>query len=297
VYGPYFLWRFFYYGYPFPNTFYAKVGYTWHQFLRGLDYTKAFLFTVWPFVLLLVLGIFFYFKMKNRKTVRFLSGSTLPLCPPIFLIFTLYITAVGGDFMPAYRFYAPLMPILILWAIQMFSMEKPVWLIILLIITFNNIYQTFFNNELYRMISDYQLVAHGKMSGEWLKKNCPPSTILATNTIGSVPYYSDLYAIDMLGITDSHIAHRQLNDMGRNYPGHEKGDGVYIMKRYPDIILFGGPLGSAIPVLRSDFELSKMPLFYRLYQFITVEIQPSVFLKMYIKKTFLRNLSPAMPVR
>src|SRR5262245_47234647 len=38
IYAPYYLWRLSYYGYPFPNTFYAKVGAGMRHYLRGIRY-------------------------------------------------------------------------------------------------------------------------------------------------------------------------------------------------------------------------------------------------------------------
>ena len=43
LYVPYYVWRCTYYGYPFPNTFYAKVGGGLHQYVRGIHYLLAYL--------------------------------------------------------------------------------------------------------------------------------------------------------------------------------------------------------------------------------------------------------------
>src|SRR5262249_9366109 len=44
--------------------------------------------------------------------------------------------------------------------------------------------------------------------------------------------------IDMLGLTDLHIAHVTMPNMGRGMAGHEKGDGLYVLGRRPDVVLF-----------------------------------------------------------
>ena len=57
--------------------------------------------------------------------------------------------------------------------------------------------------------------------------------------IGAVSYYSKLEVRDMLGLTDRHIARRNLSGLGRGWAGHEKHDGQYILRRRPTYLLLG----------------------------------------------------------
>jgi hypothetical protein len=85
-------------------------------------------------------------------------------------------------------------------------------------------------------------VRFGRPVGEWLRDNYPASTRVATNGAGSLPYFARLPVIDMLGLTDRHIA-RVVPDRSQ-WTGHEKGDGAYVLSRRPEIIILGGPEGS-----------------------------------------------------
>jgi len=112
---------------------------------------------------------------------------------------------------------------------------------------------------------------YGRAVGEWLRANLPAGTLVASNCAGTLPYFSELPALDMLGLTDRHIA-RQPADV-RQWIGHERGDGAYVLQRRPGMIIFGGPEGSAGPwrfagdqqlaasaEFRRDYELQRVPL-------------------------------------
>ena len=102
------------------------------------------------------------------------------------------------------------------------------------------------------------------------------NTSSSLNPVGAVPYYSGLYTIDMLGLTDEHIAHTDVTMQTGGYAGHEKGDGEYILDRAPDVILLGnvqvaprGPVNPQRihwPLLGiSEHELGRSPRTQRLY--------------------------------
>jgi hypothetical protein len=85
----------------------------------------------------------------------------------------------------------------------------------------------------------------GRVSGEWLHGAMPPGTLIATNAAGALPYFADLPAIDMLGLTDRHIARTTPDAQG--WIGHERGDGRYVLDRRPCILVLGGAEGSVEP--------------------------------------------------
>jgi hypothetical protein len=85
--------------------------------------------------------------------------------------------------------------------------------------------------------------------GRWLRDELPADTTVALIPVGAIGYESRLPVLDMLGITDEHIAHRKLK-IGGLAAGHEKYDTEYVLDEEPDIILlFDGltndPLGEA----------------------------------------------------
>ena len=267
LYVPYFLWRYFYYGYFFPNTFYAKVGFTGEQIIRGLKYSQS---AILPILILLILSVYALFrvwpvlKIKGRYVL------------PIFaLVHVMYVILVGGDVMPAFRFFVPIIPILALIAATCVPrlLRRKIYLILLLTITVSyNIYQTLDHSSITNHIKIDHVASNGKKVGLWLKENVSPSSLLATNAAGAVPYFSGLQTIDMLGLNDLHIAHEEINNMGSGAPGHEKGDGKYVLSRKPDLIQFFSSVGSLYPSFRSDRELWELPEFHQRYTPRTADV-------------------------
>ena len=83
--------------------------------------------------------------------------------------------------------------------------------------------------------------------GKWLGgrtegvRNVPPDTTIAVDAAGQMPFYSDLKALDLYGLNDLTIAHRQVPDMGKGTPGHEKMDMDYVLfVAQPDYIIIYG---------------------------------------------------------
>ena len=100
IYLPYFLWRYTYYGWLFPNTFYAKTGGGVGQVIRGLAYARDFLLR--PGGIIGLLAVVPVLLKRNRRTlVPFLT------C----FIWALYVVGVGGDGLAMYRFAVPVLPI------------------------------------------------------------------------------------------------------------------------------------------------------------------------------------------
>ena len=67
----------------------------------------------------------------------------------------------------------------------------------------------------------------------------PESTLVAANNVGVIGYESRLPILDMMGLTDAHIARAPGKALG--IAGHESHDGAYVLDRRPDIIILGMP--------------------------------------------------------
>ncbi len=111
--SPFFLWEIFsiiYYGFPFPNTAYAKLNTGIDRnalLLQGVKYFIAS-FKLDPITLLLIIsGIIISFFKKNRKFLPLTAG---------VIIYLVYIIWIGGDFMNGRFFSAPLVVVLIFLA-------------------------------------------------------------------------------------------------------------------------------------------------------------------------------------
>ena len=118
--------------------------------------------------------------------------------------------------------------------------------------------------------------------GEWMRDNFPTGAVLATNTAGSIPYYSRLPVIDMMGLNDQTIARRR--ELPEGWKGIEKGDGRYVLSRRPDYIQLGSFLGSPAPLFLSDIELFASEEFHRRYQLVSFEIDPETTLRIWRRR-------------
>ena len=235
------IWRLSIYGYPLPNTFYAKVGgAAWE---RGVSYVLDFL--QFYGIVLITLPL----ALLRSRTTRYLTALT-----GAYVIYVLY---VGGDGLINFRFILPVLPFLYLlsaagWerAFRTLSIRRTGLMYATLVgstlmITLLGVHQTTeraqgtwgMRQEQYAAAEDWQL------AGEWLRNHTLPQTLVAVQPAGYIPYYSERPTIDMLGLNDLHIGHMDI-ELGDRQAGHEKWDAVYIMARRPDIIL---PNGAVYP--------------------------------------------------
>jgi len=259
IYLPYLIWRYSYYGYPFPNTFYAKVGLSINQVLRGLKYIVKF--AIPSLMILLPLIDPSAVSGWLRKYRR------LVILPLICSIYTIYNILVGGDSMPALRFFAPIMPIIcLLSAMTIRSIHKRPLIVLYMvgILAYNLAALNFYYITPY--IKYDRVAEFGTEVGSWLRQHVPADAVIATNTAGSIPYYSGLKTIDMLGLNDLHIAHSKIRDFGSGWPGHEKADGEYVLSKKPDLVQLGSSYGEKIAVFPGDYQLLGNPEFYENYR-------------------------------
>lgn len=237
--GPYFLWRFSYYGYLLPNTYYAKaagfslarVGTGWHN-LRWIAGEGGLL----PIA---VAGLFSWPALKSRPIWLLFAGFAAATAT--------YFVFVGGDFVVWFgpRFFLPVLPFLLLMAAEgiwhLTSFVKRHWRSVLLCL----LSLALLANSLwfawparFTRLEPFQAQMRSwKELAIWMETNLPPSSIIATDAAGLIPYYSRLYSIDMFGLADEHIGHLDLPTPGKGTVGHEKFDPEYILQRRPDCIV------------------------------------------------------------
>ncbi|UCE67573.1 MAG: hypothetical protein JSU85_06060 [Candidatus Zixiibacteriota bacterium] len=284
IYAPYFCWRYIYYGYPLPNTFYAKVGFNTNQVIRGLKYLVfngiAFLIILLPLI-------------DPAAAIQWLKRYRgLIILPVVCIVYTVYIILVGGDSMPAFRFFAYIIPAACLLSAMFIASfgRRTMAFFVVAVLTFNIIMWNFIYFIPY--IEKSRGAEFGREVGMWLAANVPGDAVIATNTAGSIPYYSGLKTIDMLGLNDLHIAHRQIPEIGSGWPGHEKGDGDYVLSREPDLIQFGSSVGEIEPVFPGDHELYKNPEFHKNYILKSIEMPSGKMLYLYQRRD-----QPVLPER
>jgi hypothetical protein len=96
--------------------------------------------------------------------------------------------------------------------------------------------------------------------GKWINEHTSPNAVIATDAAGLIPYYSGRVTLDMFGLTDMHIAHLQVPNMGRGTTAHEKFDPDYILAQQPDYIVStwldekGNAISAGLDTVREDMK-------------------------------------------
>ena len=245
------IWRYSYYGELLPNTFYAKSpGSDLIKYVRGAWYLTKFFIFGGGFLYYLPALYFIFFHFKNKR-VRILS---IVIC--LYLIFNVY---ASGDWSPYSRFMMPVLPLVlvsvaygILKMLSVFKANKIAAIFVVLVFIVTG-YQ---NGIILKIEPTVFIKKHREQHGRWKAlckrfreiKEIYPNLTIASNPIGMIGYYSEARIIDMLGLTNRHIAKEGKQIMGA--PGHERWDIEYVINQKPEIIYPGGYIVSPNGELR-----------------------------------------------
>lgn len=228
------IFRIGYYSSPFPNTYYLKLT-GWNmvdRFRQGVDYVGNFMKAygiVW-----ILSGVGAYASRNHIARGLWLLG----LCLIPYALYT------GGDAYPYSRFFAPWLPISFLLAFltpYWFGWRIPslraILFQFLLIGTIAICGGYPFLQEI-PTNPDYICV------GQTLKSVLRPNSTIAVFAAGTIPYFSELKAYDLLGKNDPLIAYQPARP-NINKPGHNKFNYDLSLRLYhPDMIVaLGWPPG------------------------------------------------------
>jgi arabinofuranosyltransferase len=263
VFLPYWLWRSTYYGYFFPNTFYAKsVDLPYYS--QGITYTLLYFKTYYGLIVLgILMGCVALWKALRstgggpppaRSAPGFRSSSPHPvLLASLWAgLFTLFIIRIGGDFMFA-RFFIPMTPVIYMALDSLLAEMRgrlvPLVLGGLLVLTTGFRNDQFGHETQVGYIADEQRyyteerLKESREHGEMLHSffgNLPVRVAFWAGQLTLIYYADPPYALESsAGLTDTTIAHLRLESRGR--PGHEKQAAAeYLMQR--KIHFFFGPM-------------------------------------------------------
>jgi len=232
------LWRIGYYGDWLPNTVHAKSGggYLYHA-LRGAHYLFEFLASGGA---LLALSITAAALLRmDRPIVRHrLAGSVL---------YVALIAIAGGDWMPMFRFFSPILPWLCaLAAIGLAALAEgmPSHAGVFASVTGLLVFGLFVGGsvkaqEIDRTTRDFSAPSRGgHVMAAWLREHSKPGDSIALVDAGVLAYATGLRAIDMIGLNDGHIAHLAPRFPRGLAPGNGFGkwDVDYVLAQAPAFI-------------------------------------------------------------
>lgn len=237
-----------YYGDPLPNTAYLKLtGSPRSEVLEsGFRHLLERLPRLLPAIGLATLAV-----LGGPRTAAVWTAAAL------FAAALAYNTWVGGDWLRAYesRFVAPTLPLLLILAAQgawilakrippdaLGSAARPAAFGLLVAATAlvtnppqsNSDWLDPTSTPMYRDKNE----RHARY-GRYLRDRSDPSTSIGVYWGGLPPYFSERFAIDVLGKSDRHIARSTAKAFR---PGHAKSDWDYIVnQRKPDVFLHATP--------------------------------------------------------
>ena len=250
------LFRLIYYGYPLPNTFYAKMGFTLFHLKRGFAYLFSFLETNMLYGTVLIVPLIVSIIKKEKKLLSIVIF-TLSFC---FLI-----TIMGGDVLPLHRLFFPALPLIYLSLILSMLLligttgnktaKITACIIFTAVVCFNS-FTAEKETAIEKRAFETGLVAKMKIYAGWLKQKrieTGKEVKAAVSTIGALSYYSGVNVIDLAGLTDRHTAHfpKETTGITDSLPVLWKErtyNAGYVLSREPDYIIFpAGGKPSAFP--------------------------------------------------
>jgi hypothetical protein len=196
-----------------------------------------------------------------------------------------YVIFIGGDIFPAYRHFVPVLVCLALAMAIVVDcilrrIRRPSFLLLAWLVVGALLGQTLrdqFANDIISYARVERWDWDGKLLGEMLKRTFGARhPLLAVDTAGCLPFFSDLPSLDMLGLNDRHIARRPHPLSRPGVLGHDIGDGKYVLSRHPDLVIFNCATGGYYPGLPSGCEMSFAPEFITNYKAVTFEVSTSV---------------------
>lgn len=260
--APWFLWAHSFYGDWLPNSFYARSAeLSLNQARSGLQYLADRLHLSGALALGALMAALGLGAVRRSH----------PHARATFVVVTMwlaYVVTVGGDFMPGFRLFVPVLGIALVgvlavaWSMRSGRRLLPVGLA-----------ATAVAFSLLRALDPQPRAgtAWCRRVGPWLDaiglylhEHAAPGSLVATSPAGKIAYYSELPTIDMLGINDYHIARHGHRDASVPI-GHQVGDGAYVLSRRPDYVLLTRTRAFGfIPV--TDRELMRSHEFRRCYR-------------------------------
>ncbi len=240
---PWLVWKLYYYGDIFPNTYCARVA-SGTSSLRGAAFVLKFYWSYWSYWLLpLVFLLVIY--LREILTAR---NWALQILLAAVVLWTVYVIRVGGCFME-FRLFVPIMPmlaIMIAWLMVRIS-SRAIRAALVLLILCGSIHHalTFRWDSNLALESIKALAEHltrehwidmGKALGKWFRGQ--GHVVIATAGAGAIEYFSGLPTIDLLGLNDRWVGRE--GPVVSDHPGHQRRATLaYLRKRRVTFVIHG----------------------------------------------------------
>ncbi|RBM19289.1 hypothetical protein DI005_16540 [Prauserella sp. PE36] len=253
---PWTAWRVTYYGHLLPNSLVASSGGSVGSMLRrGWDYLAGFALAYQVFLLLAVAAIAFLLSRRSLPRARSLAWLVLAVA----VAFAGYAVAVGGDRLPSWRLLAPVPPLLAVFAAAaygLFLVSRPstvpspqpraerlagrrtVPVVAVAVCGLSLVVSTTHPGMVAGMHDWRASIRQLAETGTWLGERLPPGTVVSTYANGALSYRAgpQLVVVDVLGLTDEHIARQGERIQAAGIGGQVASDYDYVVNvRMPSV--------------------------------------------------------------
>jgi arabinofuranosyltransferase len=266
------VFRLAYYGEWVPNTALVKFHPSGTHALGGLAYLGAGARAAAPLVVLAAAATVLCLRGDFRR-----ARVVLPLT--MAAAWAAYVAAIGGDIFPAWRHFVPILLMLAFvvaeggawlarraggktFAGAMLAGALALGLFALL---------QYRDEENFRAVSE-RWEWDAEVVGTLLKKAfAAEQPLMAVDPAGGLAFWSELPALDMLGLNDRYLPRHPPPDLGQGPIAHELGDGKYVLDRRPDLVVFLLPTGNDRGYFLSGRQMQEDPRFFRDYTIVRFE--------------------------
>jgi hypothetical protein len=251
VWAPWFAWRWWYYGWPFPNTYYVKASGRWANPAMASEMWKLGGYYLWVWLrqtgLVYVLPVAIAGIVWVRpRTPRFVLAVTCALLAAVYLP---YAASVGGDFMGLHRF---IMPMFVVAAIALvLGLERipygnyaaPVlvlgFALSQLLLTRESLRWGNFAADHGVIDTPAFLIVYTEdraAIGKAMESCFLPDDFSIVGGAGAQPYFGRMRGIDVFGLVSDRIAHEEPRIRAR--AGHTKFGSDTLLAQYDPTFVF-----------------------------------------------------------
>src|SRR5580765_3027130 len=252
--------RLLYYGEWVPNTALVKLTPSGRYALDGARYLATGALAIAPMLVLATASAALSFRLG------FQCERMMLLCV-ITMAWTTYLVVIGGDIFPAWRHFVPLLVLVALmvaiggeWVRRHVRSRAYRGIALGAALLLGSFFALQWRDPMAGWALTERWEWDGKIIGTMLKQAFGPShALLAVDAAGTLPYWSELAAVDMLGLNDYYLPRHPPGDHRRIGIGHDLGDGRYVLGRAPDLVVFGIATGGDHAFFRSSREMQEDP--------------------------------------
>jgi len=307
--------RYFYFGYVLPNTYYAKSSnpIPHLHYVNGIKYIASFAASNF---LIFVPIVIFIFRLGIRPTAHQLIKHRGFIAMMAGVVaYLLLIAKAGGDnysAFPMWRHGLQVFPLILFacfYALNSLNLRsKAIQYVTLaylflapVLFTVPSTQAAFLREQIKKSVDNrYALTnyAHGTEFFVWMRNVFGKDAVIATPLAGALPLHVDAVHIDTLGLNDEYIAHHGTFDS--KGPVDSKTDMAYVVSLEPDVIegymqaskILNGNFHSEIKRrLKMNLELINDPKFQSDY--VIIKNAPYQYFDriLFVKKAYLQQIS------